>query len=139
MSANNHTPLEITIRSDPAALGGVRDQIERYALEAGCCEEDAGKVVLALDEALTNIIRHAYDNAYDQPIEIRACHDDDTLCIILRDYGKVAPRETIHSRDLDDVRPGGLGVHIMSRCMDCLDYKPADDAGTILTMTKQIG
>ena len=139
MSATDHTPLEITILSDPANLAEVRQAVERYALAAGLCDAEAAKVVLALDEAMTNIIRHAYRNASDRPIEVRAHHDDEVLRIVLRDYGIQAPRETIHSRDLDDVRPGGLGVHIMTSCMDCIDYQPADDAGTVLTMTKRIG
>ena len=138
MRGSDHTPLEITILSDPANLAEVRQAVEHYALGAGLNEAEAAKVVLALDEALTNIIRHAYGNANDRPIEIQACHDIETFCLILRDYGRQAPRETIHSRNLDDVRPGGLGVHIMTTCMDCIDYQPADDTGTVLTMTKRI-
>ena len=64
---------------------------------------------------------------------------DDELSVIVRDYGKVADRSPIHSRDLDDIRPGGLGVHIMHECMDSVEYLPAPQGGgTILVMTKNI-
>jgi anti-sigma regulatory factor (Ser/Thr protein kinase) len=45
---------------------------------------------------------------------------------------------SIKSRDLDDLRPGGLGVHIMNSCMDCLEYRRAKGGGTILTMVKRV-
>ncbi len=105
----------------------------------GMGDEDASNVVLALDEALTNVIRHAYDGQPDQPIDITIVPMDDELSVIVRDYGKVADRAKIHSRDLDDVRPGGLGVHIIHECMDSVEYLPAPSGGgTILIMTKDI-
>ncbi len=131
--------LELKILSDPATLGQVRLDIENFAIKAGLAQDCAGRVVLAVDEALTNIIRHAYEYAKDQPIEILMTASDNELEITIRDYGQNVHPSAIRSRDLDDVRPGGLGVHIMHECMDSVDFSPAaQGGGTILKLTKRI-
>ena len=128
--------LRMEIQSDPAELKSVRAEVEAFVQALGMSEKCVCKVVLAMDEALTNIIRHAYQGANDRPIEIDLAVRDARLCVTLRDYGKYVPRETIRSRDLADVRPGGLGVHIMHECMDSVEYQPAPGGGTKLTMIK---
>ena len=131
--------LHLSICSDTKELHDVRERVERFVLGAGMEEQCALSVVMALDEALTNVIRHAYDGQGGRPIDITVVPMDDELNVIVRDYGKVADRSKIQSRDLDDVRPGGLGVHIMHECMDSVEYLPAPDGkGTILVMTKHI-
>jgi len=139
MKEPSEQALQLSIHSDPRELHDVRERVERFILAAGMGDEDSCNVVLALDEALTNVIRHAYDGKDDQPIDITIVPMDDELSVIVRDYGKVADRAKIQSRDLDDVRPGGLGVHIIHECMDSVEYLPAPDGeGTILVMTKSI-
>jgi anti-sigma regulatory factor (Ser/Thr protein kinase) len=105
--------------------------------------EVAGQVVLSADEALTNIIRHAYKGASDGPIDIELApvgEEEATggLRICIRDYGQYVDPLSIRPRDLSDVRPGGLGVHIMTQCMDAVEYRPADGGGTVLTMVKSV-
>ena len=138
MNGPTDSSVRLEILSDPSALGEVRDQIEGFALACGLGTEPAGRVVLAVDEALTNIIRHAYEGATDRPIEIDLARDGDELVIVVRDHGRVVHPAAIRSRDLDDIRPGGLGVHIMNECMNCVEFTPADGGGTVLTMRKSI-
>ena len=138
MSGSPDRSLRMKILSDPAELSRVRSAVERFALDAGFDEKSAGDVILALDEALTNIMRHAYDGVKDQPIEIEVTRQDKKLNVVLRDYGRVEDRSRIRSRDLDDVRPGGLGVYIMNECMDSVEHVPAEGGGTRLTMKKSI-
>jgi anti-sigma regulatory factor (Ser/Thr protein kinase) len=88
-------------------------------------------VVLAVDEALTNIIRHAYQGKTDQPIEasfrrIQAANDGGrraALEIVLEDRGVTVDRQKLCGRELDDVRPGGLGLHFMHECMDAVEFR----------------
>jgi len=138
MSKTTVQTLRLGILSDPADLKSVRKKVERYITQIGLDEKSATQVVLAMDEALTNIIRHAYRGAEDKPIEIDLSNRPGRLHIIVRDYGRKEKRENIRSRDLDDVRPGGLGVHIMHECMDSVEYTHMADGGTLLTMTKNI-
>ena len=136
--SSKKSKLEIRLKSDPAQLCEVRRQVDDFVAQAGLNDEDAGAVVLSLDEALTNVIRHAYEGKSDRPIEIYLRSDGEEICIEVRDYGIQVPLEKIHSRDLGDVKPGGLGVHIMRNCMDCVDFLPQDEGGTLLVMKKCI-
>jgi anti-sigma regulatory factor (Ser/Thr protein kinase) len=133
----NGDPIEtISIRSDPAELESVRRRVERFALEAGFDAEQAGHVMLAVDESLTNIIRHAYRGVTDRPIELEMSNRAGELQVRIRDHGRWTDPERFEGRDLDDPRPGGLGMHIMRKCMDDVQYLPAEDGGTITIMRK---
>ena len=134
--------MDIRILSTACHLPVVRAAMEKVCELAGFDKDTAGQVVLSVDEALANIIRHAYDNAADQPIEISiqviGPPPERALRVRLRDYGKVVDPAAIRPRDLEDVRPGGLGVHIIRECMDSMEYSPAEGGGTVLTLTKAV-
>ena len=138
-----NSSMRLSIASTPAHLPVVRAALDRLCELLGLDEEDRGGIVLAVDEALTNIIRHAYHEESDRPIEVRLTHggaggEVETLEIRIRDWGECVHADKIKSRDLDDVRPGGLGVHIMYKCMDTVDYAHAEGGGTLLTMTRRL-
>jgi anti-sigma regulatory factor (Ser/Thr protein kinase) len=88
-------------------------------------------VVLAVDEALTNIIRHAYQGKAEQPIEvsfrrIQAVRDGagrPALEIVLEDRGVTVERGKLYGRKLEDVRPGGLGLHFIKHGMDTVEFR----------------
>lgn len=88
-------------------------------------------MVLAVDEALTNIIRHAYQGKPDQPIEIsfrriQAAQDGarrPALEIVFQDQGAKVDAKRLCSRDLEDVRPGGLGLHFIKESMDAVEFR----------------
>jgi len=135
-------PLRLSICSSPTHLPVVRAALEKMCETIGFDAEAIGKVILSADEALTNVIKHAYRGAEDRTIDIELTPLCEGPCpglrIRIRDYGQYVDPSRIRSRDLDDVRPGGLGVHIMTQCMDELEFRPAEGTGTILTMTKRV-
>ena len=135
-------PVEISIMSCPGHLPIVRAALSKTCELIGFDEECCGAIILAADEALTNIIRHAYHGREDQPIKIEFNPLDEPenegVVIRIRDFGMQVDPSKIKSRDLDDVRPGGLGVHIMNECMDDVRFAPCDDGGTVLIMTKKL-
>ncbi len=135
--------VRLCIASTPAHLPVVRSAVETLCAMMGFDETSRGEIVLAVDESLTNIIRHAYHGAADKPIEITLRPTTDAaggslLRIELRDWGERVAPEQIRSRDLRELRPGGLGVHIMNQCMDEVRYDPAPEGGTRLTMVKKL-
>ena len=141
MSGATNRPVRLWIFSTPAHLPIVRGAMERLCRALGFDEHSTTRVVLSVDEALTNIIRHAYGGAEDQPIEVELLPQGSPaagLRIRIRDHGRPVDVRRIQSRDLDDVRPGGLGVHIMTECMDHLEYQQAEGGGTVLTMFKRL-
>ncbi len=98
------------------------------------------RLVLAVDEAIANVIKHGYGGRRDRPVELclEAIEEQGTRGVrfVIRDFGKQVPPETICGRELDDVRPGGLGVHIIRSVMDRVNYAPAKGGGMRLEMVK---
>ncbi|MFP4052566.1 MAG: ATP-binding protein [Phycisphaerae bacterium] len=135
--------IRMHLLSTPWQLGVVRAAVEKICQQVGLDEKASGEVMLGVDEALTNVVRHAYEDAPDQPIDLEIALQSDqaqgqSLRIVIRDHGRQVPLEDIRSRDLADIRPGGLGVHIMQTCMDSVEFHPAEEGGTVLTMIKNI-
>ena len=98
---------------------------------------DKNSVVLAVDEACSNIIKHAYDNDTKQTILINCAMFDNRLEVRLRDFGKKANLDEIQPRNLDDIRPGGLGVHLIRTVMDKVVYENDEEQGNHLLMVKK--
>lgn len=93
-------------------------------------------LVLGLDEACTNIIRHAYDQG-DKPVRLEMERLHDRVRFILRDYGRPCDPKDIRSRPLEDVRPGGVGVYIIRQVFDYVKYEPRR-RGTRLVLEKRL-
>jgi anti-sigma regulatory factor (Ser/Thr protein kinase) len=131
--------LELT--SDAEKLRDVRDAIRAWADEDGWEEHDIADIVLAVDEALTNVIRHSYGGEPGQRIlvDVKAIDEPRRSAAIeirIRDFGKQVPLDSIAGRDLADLRPGGLGVHIIHCVMEGARYRHMPDGGTELYMKK---
>ncbi|WP_147452690.1 ATP-binding protein, partial [Corallococcus praedator] len=94
-------------------------------------------MVLALDEACTNIIRHAYGGCTKRPIRLLMSHTRRGICCTLRDYGRACDPDKIRSRELTDFRPGGLGVRILHSAFDQVLFEP-QLRGTRLTRAKSL-
>lgn len=130
--------FQLEILSDPACLKIVRSSVESLCGMAGLNEAESCKVVLAVDEACSNIIRHSYDGASDRPIICQGELADQKLRFILQDYGKKVDPSKIRARNLADVRPGGLGVHFIQEVMDRMEFEDCGEEGTRLFLEKKI-
>lgn len=132
---------DIRICSNPSELAAVRVRIKSQAKAAGFADTEINEIALAVDEALANIIRHGYGGPCDDPIDIhiecRGIPDKDTIHVAIRDFGKQVDPARIVGRALEDIKPGGLGVHIIRTVMDEVTFAPADGGGMLLTMTKR--
>ena len=135
--------VQLSIASDPRSLPIVRSAVGRMAELEGFGDLGVHALVLAIDEALANVIKHGYQGRPDQPITItlstvKRSDGRRGMSVTVRDQGRQVDPETIRSRDLDDVRPGGLGVHIIKMVMDECDYSCPPDGGMLLRMVKYI-
>lgn len=130
--------IVLSIKSDPKNLQMVRDKVTSVCQGAGFDEEWTGRIVLAIDEAITNVIRHAYNNDPSQEVQISVRDDEDALRISIRDFGPKPNPESLNSRDLKDVRPGGLGCHFIKEIMDEVEYDiTSHEVGTELKLVKR--
>lgn len=139
MSDSNR--VELSIHSSSKSLPIVRGAVERMAGLEGFGETDAHALTWAIDEALSNVIKHGYEGKPDQPIQItlapvKAKDGRSGIAVTVRDQGRQVDPTTIRSRNLEDVRPGGLGVHIIQTVMDSFEYSCPPDGGMQLDMVK---
>jgi len=118
--------IKLVFPSDPRYLGVIRGAIERFAALVGFDEEDCRWITLAVHEALTNVIRHAYHNKHDEPVEMRLRERDGGMEVVLVDHGTGVKPEQMAGRDLEDVKPGGLGLHMIREIMDETLYSPLE-------------
>jgi len=135
--------VKFLILADPSALGPVRAAVEKLAEEIGFSEADGGGIALAHDEALANVIKHGYGGSCAKPIEIlmqeiHEANEQKGIEVVIRDQGRQVDPEVIQGRDLDDVRPGGLGTHIIRHIMDEVHYEKASKGGMRLRMRKYL-
>ena len=127
------------IASRPERLRLVRAVVSEAASACGCSHACAQDIVIAVDEACQNVIRHAYGGDPQGEILVDIRRDGDTFAIHLVDFAPPVDPSTIRSRALEDVKPGGLGTHFIRSCMDeCAFLTPPVGAGNCLRMVKRI-
>lgn len=131
--------VHIEVASDPKLLCCVRALTRTYLNVLGLLPDRAEDVVLALDEACANAIRHSYEGRTDEKLELDFTHDGEYTEIVLRDGGVPASRERLaarldEDRSPDAIRPGGLGVQIMYRVFDEVMFKPGETVGNTVVM-----
>lgn len=132
--------LDITFNSCPTRLKEVRHAVSRAAEQAGCPPPLVQKLVLVIEEAVTNVMRHGYDGKRDGEISLRITQAADRLHFRLRDYASPVDPASIRPRDLNECRPGGLGINFIDSVMDTWAFsKPKEGSGNVLKMTKTIG
>jgi sigma-B regulation protein RsbU (phosphoserine phosphatase) len=122
-------------------LADARSAVREALAAQGLAEATAGDVVMAIDEACQNVIRHAYgeDAKGDIVLELRLAGG--LLTATLRDFAPRVSPDCMQPRDLDEVRPGGLGTHFMFEVMDEVGFvePPPAGGGNLLRMVKQLG
>lgn len=149
--------IRVEMLSCPRFLAGARELVATLSRRLGFDEVAACQIALAVDEALANVIRHGYDRREDQPIwmsiwevdagdqpiqpaplpPVSPAPDPTGLLVVIEDLGRQTEPEAIKGRDLDDVRPGGLGVHIIREVMDLAVYEKRSGGGMRLTLVKR--
>lgn len=110
--------VSLSIPSDARYLKVLRSVLESLCHIFDFDERDIQSMQLAANEALANIIEHSYCNQEDCFIYITFSTSKTKLQLELEDYGTPMEPDKIKSRPLEDVKPGGLGVHFIKSLMD---------------------
>lgn len=122
--------LKLELESNPESLTLVRAAIERATESLHFQPAASRAVVRSVDEALANVMRHAYKGKPGCPIEVtcrrlRRVKNGSEACgieILLRDSGVAIDPSKLRGRPLDEIRPGGLGLHFMRQSMDEVQF-----------------
>ena len=135
-------PETIHIESRTDRLIAVREVVSEAARLFGFADEEVSKIALAVDEACTNVIKHAYkfDPTRDIAVTIRA--DSDTFQVIIQDTGAQFDPSKVQSPDMREYmknyRRGGLGMHLMKSLMDSVEYRIDPGKSNEVRLTKQL-
>ena len=130
--------FRLTILSDPKHIRIMRGALLQVATLVGFTEHDAQQTTLAVDEACSNIIKYSYGGDCTKKILLTCYVCPGELEIRLRDFGKKSSPDQIKSRQLNDLRPGGLGVHLIHEIMDVVEYNHNKKVGTELRLVKRV-
>jgi phosphoserine phosphatase RsbU/P len=130
--------LQHCFRAQPQALADMRHRAGTALQLAGVGSAQRQELVLALDEAASNVIRHGYGGPCEEDITLRIVLDGGELRFELTDRAPCASPDCMQPRDLGECRPGGLGINIIDATMDHWELAPLPDCGNRLSMRKRI-
>jgi len=131
--------IRLTVRSDPHLLASIRCLVRGWVESWEFSDSAAQQVVLAIDEACANAIRHAYGGRNDGCVELTLHAEPEFLEFQVSDQGVPCPPECsryrpIETPDSKDLQPGGLGVQLMYEVFDDVHFCPGAAVGNCVTM-----
>jgi serine/threonine-protein kinase RsbW len=137
--------LRLRLESNPEALSLVRATMQSASEVLHFQESDSRAIVRSVDEALANVVRHAYAGRTGLPIEITCrrlwgeppASSPRGLEIVLEDLGAAADPKKLQGRPLEEVRPGGLGLHFIKASMDVVEFS-RKNGKNLLRMVKYL-
>jgi serine/threonine-protein kinase RsbW len=140
ISRNGSTP-RLRVPAERKELSVIRAFVQAQAVSAGFSNESIDDLVLAVDEAATNIIVHGYEEKPGK-IEVTFSSTSDTARITLRDWApsfdplQVPPPDI--TLPLHERKAGGLGIHLMRQCVDEICHSLPEDGGNELLLVKKM-
>ena len=123
------------LNASSEVLSPFRKELRHILTQAGWEKKTTEEILLAVDEALTNIIRHAYQNKSGK-MTISVAATDDKFEIVLEDQGQKFDPTQVPPPELPRHKPGGLGVHFIRTIMDQMIYDNHGLAGNRLRLIK---
>lgn len=131
----------LEVKADLDNLGRVRDFIEDSAGAAGLTGEGAGELVLAIDEAVSNIIMHGFQSG-DGDIEVEVAAGAEAVLVHIRDNAPLfdPTRDTnphLEISPLERDSPGGFGLHLLNHLVDEITYRVTEDGRNELVILKK--
>jgi anti-sigma regulatory factor (Ser/Thr protein kinase) len=145
MSASKPSQAEVTIEllSQARLLSTARAAVMAFAKQIGFDDSCCSHIALAVDEAVCNIIRHGYGGRDDRPIwlglsTLRRDGRESGISIVIEDEARQVEPSAIKGRNLEDVRPGGLGVHIIREVMEGVAWESRPGGGMRLRMSRRL-
>ena len=129
--------LTLDMPSHPCFLSVVRSAVDELSGICDLSSEECNRVTLAVDEALANIIRHAYKSRYDQKIHFDCFVDEEKMVFTMLDQGEPPDMRNICAESTDELALSGRGTHLIKAIMDEVCYKRVSE-GNQLTLIKRL-
>lgn len=136
MDKNN---FQQTYPARPEELARMRAELRLVLQSWGVNKEDMDNIVLAVSEGCMNVIQHAYEGMDEGLYSISLEWEEGQIRIGIQDSAPAIDIHKIIPRNLDDIKPGGLGVHFIHEIMDEVKYQVLPHGkGNLLTMKKSL-
>lgn len=129
---------KIELIASSEVLSPFRNELRQILKQAGWEKKTLEEILLAVDEALTNVIRHAYQGKRGK-MTVFVSTSDDKVEIILEDQGRKFDPTQEPPPELPRHKPGGLGIHFMRTIMDQMIYEDQGPVGNRLHLIKRKG
>ena len=132
----------IQIESKTEELIAVRDFVSLAAQEFGFSDEDVSKIALAVDEACTNVIKHAYRYDVTKDLKVSIRGKKNSFEVTIHDNGRIFDPNGVKPPDMKEYlshfRKGGLGVYLMKSLMDKVEYDIKPGSPNQVRLTKYL-
>lgn len=132
----------LIVKSRTENLSKIREFVSSNASEAGFSKDEIDNIILAVDEACTNVIKHAYKYSPDEDIMIEIKYNKSAFTVTIEDKGISFDPNLIPSPDLQkyhrEHRVGGLGMYLMKTLMDEVKYMSVRGKYNRVSLTKKI-
>ena len=139
-SSGKRALMELRFPSDSKYLNMVHELTRLLAETTGFETSEAEKIALAVDEATTNVVQHAYGGEQDHEIEVHFDPEGDSLEIVIFHDGKPLESMPVPEFDLDELvaehKTGGLGLTIMRQMMDKVEHTKAGTGKNMCVMVR---
>lgn len=126
-AANGPLRFQMKLASDPRLLPVVRSTVSELATALGFKDAQCREITLAVDEALSNVIRHSYSRECNHEIELNCEAQANWLEFTFIDRGEPADPNRICGQPLDEAALGGRGTHLIRQIMDEVRYERLPD------------
>jgi serine/threonine-protein kinase RsbW len=140
--ASMEKTFSLHVPSSTENLSMIRDFVKSIGAQSGMDEMDVAKLELAVDEACSNVMEHAYNADATQEVSIRATVDGRSVQIEVIDTGKGFDPAAVEQSKLEDLisakRTGGLGMRLMKSFMDEVHYEMLPGVKNELKMVKYL-
>lgn len=133
--------MDIKIKNDLSEIRTLSEELEKYCLAQNIAMKSTLELTLALEEIATNIISYGYQDNAEHIISISIDKNNSNLITQIKDDGvpfnplEVPPPDL--NKELDQMEPGGLGIHLVKNVMDEVSYR-REQGLNILTLVKKL-
>lgn len=132
------TDLALTLTNNLSEIRRLVEELDRFGHAVGLMPDVSFKLTLALDEVVSNVIRHAFGPGTEGHVDVHITYRDNIVTAVVRDPGPAYDIRNTPPPKMDvpisERRPGGLGVYLVRVLMDSLDYR-REDGHNVVTLT----
>ncbi len=134
--------FQLHVPSSTENLSMIRDFVGGIGERAGMTPSELAKLELAVDEACANVIEHAYGSDTTREVTVKATLDPDEIQIAIVDTGRGFDPTVVEPVDLEQLikerKSGGLGLHLIRKLMDEVQYQIVPGEKNELRMIKRL-